>query len=232
MKLTSFTFMRHLCLTGSTRLLNTLSILTLILTIAPTVQAAPRSMQTQAMQDQSVCFIQLPGKATTNLNKLCGLGFERNPTNQSNIINIDIDVDRDGVSDQLLEATLQTQNFIEAETKRLQANQGSNEQADQIVYEAYSAAARNANLQLEARLPFSDQVKQALAKMRQIDEKVSKYDNRPLNAREQQEVELLVARNREISQSIDQDPTLLKVNEAQSKVYAEIDRRRVAKLAG
>ncbi|KAM3090617.1 hypothetical protein ACKFKG_28960 [Phormidesmis sp. 146-35] len=218
--------MRHLCLTGSTRLLNTLSILTLILTIAPTVQAAPRSMQTQAMQDQSVCFIQLPGKATTNLDKLCGLGFERNPTNQSNIINLDIDVDRDGVSDQLLDATLQTQNFIEAETKRWQANRGSDEQANQIADEAYGAAVRNANLQLEARLPFSDRVKQGLAEMQQVDKEIQKYDNRPLNASELKEVDLLDAKNREISQTFNQEPGYLKVIEAQGKVYAAIDRRR------
>lgn len=204
-------------LSKSMRAIGLLGLLSTIagMTLVKTVQA----------QDSSVCFIQLPGKATTNLNKLCGA--TQNANNTSNIIDLDIDVDRDGVSDQLLAATLQTQNFIEAETKRWQANRGTDELANQMADQAYNATARNANLQLEARLPFSNQVKQALAQMQKIDAEIqTKYDNRTLNAREQQEVERLVSRNRELSQSIAQDPTLIKVNAAYSKVYAEIDRRR------
>ena len=56
-----------------------------------------------------------------------------------------------------------------------------------------------------------------------------KYDNKTLNPTEQKELERLVSTNRKLSESIAQDPTLSKVNTAQSKVYAEIDRQRTAK---
>ncbi len=209
--------------TSLSKTVRTIGLVTILSTIAEL-----GLVKTAQAQDQSVCFIQLPGKATTNLNKICGVGS--NSSNQSNIINLDIDVDRDGVSDQLLAATLQTQNFVEAETKRWQANRGSDALANQMADEAYNATARNANLQLEARLPFSNQVKQTLGKMQTNDEIIQRrYDNRTLNPTEQQEVERLISINRKLSESIAQDPTLLKVNAAQSKVYAEIDRRRTTK---
>jgi hypothetical protein len=218
-------FMQRLHRTNSPRPFQILAIAAMILAIAPTVQAAPKTPQRLAMQDQPLCFVQLPGK-TTNLDKLCGLGSKG-----GNTIDINIDANKDGISDQLLEATIQTQAFIEAENKRFQANARKDfDPLTDPVYKASQAAMKNANLQLQARLPYSDKVKQALAALqRGTDEIQSKYDNRTLNAKELREYEILNVKSAKISQTIEKDPTLIKVNEAQGKVYDEIYRRSTAK---
>ncbi len=217
--------MQRLHRTNPTQKFQALAILAMVLAIAPTAQAAPKTPQRVAMQDQPLCFVQLPGK-TTNLDKLCGLGSKG-----GNTINIDIDVNKDGISDQLLEATLQTQAFIEAETKRWQAN--ASKDSDPLtdpVYKAYQTVTKNANLQLQARLPLSNQVKQAFAAQQRIDDAIAnKYENRGLNPKELKALELLDAKRRKISQAIERDPSLLKVQVAQEKVYAEINRRNAAK---
>jgi hypothetical protein len=218
-------FMARLHRTNSTRSFQVLSIAAMILAIAPTAQAAPKMTQRLAMKDQPLCFVQLPGK-TQNLDKLCGLGSKG-----GNTIDIDIDVNKDGISDQLLEATLQTQAFIDAETKRWQANARPDiDPLTDPAYKAYQAAATNANLQLQARLPYSNKVKQVLAALQRINEDTqSKYDNRTLNAKELRERETLDAKYLKISGSIQQDPSYLKVTAAHGKVYDEIYRRSKAK---
>ncbi|NJO65540.1 MAG: hypothetical protein HC836_47840 [Richelia sp. RM2_1_2] len=114
-------------------------------------------------------------------------------TESNSTIDLSIDVNQDGVSDELLAATQEVYAFHEAQMKRLQANE--------ITYEAYTIAGETANLQLEARLPLSDRAKQIVA---QIDEIAD-------------EVEL-----RKLSEELNQDPTYTKVNEAQSKVYKQL----------
>jgi hypothetical protein len=203
-----------------TRPFQALAILAMILAIAPTAQAAPKKAQRLAMQDQPLCFVQLPGK-TTNLDKLCGLGSKGN-----NTINLDIDTNRDGVSDQLLEATLQNQNFVEAETKRYLAKRGSDEQANQVLDKAYQAATTNAYLQLQARLPYSNKAKQALAAQQRVVDEINNYQNRIQNAKAQKQSELLYAKLREVSKPLDNEPSLLKIQAAQQKVYEAIARRQ------
>jgi hypothetical protein len=218
-------FMQRLHRPNSTRPFQILAIAAMILAIVPTAQAAPKMAQRVAMQDQPLCFVQLPGK-TKNLDKLCGLGNKG-----GNTIDIDIDANKDGISDQLLEATLQTQAFIEAETKRWQAKTSKDfDPLTDPIYKAYQTATKNANLQLQARLPYSTKVKQTLAALQRVtDEIQSKYDNRTLNAKELREYEILNAKSAKISRTIEKDPTLIKVNEAHGKVYDEIYRRSMAK---
>jgi hypothetical protein len=218
-------FMQRLHRKNSPRLFQAFAIAAMILAIAPTAQAAPKTPQRLAMQDQPLCFVQLPGK-TTNLDKLCGLGSKGN-----NTIDLDIDVNRDGISDQLLEATLQTQRITDAELKRLQTNgRPDSDPATDPVYQAYLAATKKANLQLQARMPFSDRVKQALAEQQRISDEIeSKYENRLLNATDRKEMDILYAKSRKIAQPIERDPSLLKVQAAQGKVYAEIARRQATK---
>jgi hypothetical protein len=209
--------------TNSTRPFQILAIAAMILAIGPTAQAAPKMAQRVAMKDQPLCFVQLPGK-TTNLDKLCGLGRKG-----GNTIDLDIDVNKDGISDQLLEATLQNQNFIEAETKRYLAKRSNDEQANQVLDKAYQAATTKANLQLQARLPFSNKAKQALAAQQRVVDEINNYQNRIQNAKAQKQSELLYAKLREVSKPLDNEPSLLRVQAAQEKVYAEIARRQTAK---
>jgi hypothetical protein len=119
-------FMLRLNRTNSPRLLQALSIAAMVLAIAPTVQAAPKMAQRVATQDQPLCFVQLPGK-TTNLDKLCGLGGTGKAADQNGVINLDIDVNGDGISDQLLEADQQRFDAQDATMKQFQAQAQRNE---------------------------------------------------------------------------------------------------------
>jgi hypothetical protein len=79
-------FMLPLRLTNSIRPFQALAIVVMSLAIAPTAQAAPKMAQRVAMQDQPLCFVQLPGK-TKNLDKLCGLGSKGKGADQNGVIN-------------------------------------------------------------------------------------------------------------------------------------------------
>lgn len=128
-------------------------------------------------------------------------------TQSKSTIDLSIDVNQDGVSDELLAATQEVQAFHKAQLERLQANE--------IAYEAYSIAGTTANLQLEARLPFSDRAKQILVQQHQIVEELNeKYS---LGGGEALEAEL-----GKLSEELNQDPSYLRVIEAQSKVYKQL----------
>jgi hypothetical protein len=203
-------FMLPLNLTNSIRPFQVLSIVAMILTIAPTAQAAPRSIQRLAMQDQSLCFIQLPGKATTTLDKFCGLGSKGKVADQNGVINLDIDVNRDGISDQLLEVAQQFFESQEAASQRSQTEPG---------FDANPLYAKLSD-DFNARMPYSNQVKQLFTEERRILEqfgKSAKSDQKSLDA--------LAAKQAQIYQKVSRDPSYIKVEAAQRKVYKEIERR-------
>jgi hypothetical protein len=202
-------FMLRLHGTTPTRIFQALSIGAMILAIAPTVQAAPKMAQRVAMQDQPLCFVQLPGK-TKNLDKLCGLGNKSKGTDQNGVVNLDIDVNRDGISDQLLDVAQQFFESQEAASQRSQTEPG---------FDANPLYAKLSD-DFNARMPYSNQVKQLFAEERRILEqfgKSAKSDQKSLDA--------IAAKQAQIYQKVSRDPSYIKVEAAQRKVYKEIERR-------
>jgi hypothetical protein len=209
--------MARLHRTTPTRLFQALSIAAMILAIAPTVQAVPKMAQRVAMQDQPLCFVQLPGK-TTNLDKLCGLGDKGKAAGQNGVIDLDIDVNRDGISDQLLEADQQRFDGQDATMKEFQAQVARNEpEASRIDINATIA---KLNRQYTARLPYSSPVKQLLAEESRI---IEQLNNLPQP--DQKSRRALEARQAQLYPKYSQDPSYIKVENAQKKVYEEIKRR-------
>ncbi len=207
--------MARLHRTTPTRLFQALSIAAMILAIAPTVQAVPKMAQRVAMQDQPLCFVQLPGK-TTNLDKLCGLGGTGKAADQNGVINLDIDVNGDGIADQLLEADQQRFDAQDATMKQFQAQAQRNEPNPIDI----NATIAKLNSQYIARLPYSSQVKQAFAEDNRI---IAQLNKLPPN--DQKRRAALEAKQSQLYQKYSQDPSYIKVEQAQQKVYKEIQRR-------
>jgi hypothetical protein len=217
-------FMLPLNLTNSIRPFQVLSIVAMLLAIAPTVQAAPKMAQRVAMKDQPLCFVQLPGK-TTNLDKLCGLGNKSKTVDRNSPINLDIDVNRDGVADQLVEAIQQLLDAGEAAQKEFQAKVArypAGQSPDTLVIEL-NALNVKIRSDLDARLPYSSQVKQLFAEDARIIEQLNK-----LQPSQTKETAALQARLTQISQKFSRDPSVAKVDAAKNKAYAEIERRGTA----
>lgn len=193
----------------------------MMLAIAPPAQAA-RAKQTIAIADQSVCFIELPDK-TTALDKLCGR--QRNTSNPKglgnlDVINLDIDANRDGISDQLLEAAQQNLDAQDAAQKKFQADIQRN---PNLGTDAINALSAKLGRDFNARMPYSNQVKQLFAEEQRLLEQFSKL---PSNL---QDVNAIGAKQAQIYQKYSKDPSFIKVEKAQRKVYKEIERRGSAK---
>jgi hypothetical protein len=209
--------MLPLRLMNSTRLFQALAIVAMSLVIAPTAQAAPKTAQRLAMQDQPLCFVQLPAN-TKNLDKLCGLGSRGKVADQNSVINLDIDVNRDGISDQLLEADQQRLDAQEATMKQFQTQAARNDPAQATI--DVNATIEKLNSQYTARLPYSSQVKQLIGEESRIvaqSNKLAQSDKKGRDA--------LGAKQSQIYQKLSRDPSYIKVEQAQRRVYEEIKRR-------
>jgi uncharacterized protein YneF (UPF0154 family) len=146
----------------------------MILAIAPTAQAAPKMAQRVAMQDQPLCFVQLPGQ-TKNLDKLCGLGSKGKKADRNGVINLDIDVNRDGISDQLLEAAQANLDAQDAAQKQFQADIQRN---PNLGTDAINALSAKLGQEFNARMPYSNQVKQLFAEEQRLLEQFSKLQSK------------------------------------------------------
>jgi hypothetical protein len=196
--------MLRLLTNSPARLLSALSILTIVVAIAPTVNAAaPRSAPTirpslnrpsnrplVASKDRPICFGQLGGK-TLNLDRLCGVGL-----NKSNTIDLSVDADGDGVSDQLLVEMRKFRKVI----------------ADAKSSDEYQSAYQR----LEDRMPYSNNVKQLQAQQRQL-QKQLESGNGNMNEQSYRQLSAL-------QEKIYRDPSYTKVQQAMSKVYRKLDR--------
>jgi hypothetical protein len=201
--------------TTPTRLFQALSIGAMILAIAPTAQAAPKMAQRVATQDQPLCFVQLPGK-TKKLDKLCGLDSKIN-----NMIDIDIDRNRDGISDQLLAATQQHLDIRGAAQKQFEAQLQRDPNFDmEAGIEALNALTDKLGREFNARKPYSSRVKQLFAAENRIVVQLSQ-----LQPSQTQEYKALEAKKIQIYQTYSRDPNYIKIEQAQTKVLRVIDRR-------
>jgi hypothetical protein len=167
----------------------------MVLAIAPLANAAakplakPPARNLIAAQDRSICYGSLGGK-TLNLDRLCGVGV-----NKSNTIDLSIDANQDGVSDQLLAEMQKFRKVIATATRS----------------EEYQAAYQR----LEDRMPYSNNVKQLQAQQRQLQKQLESS-----NGNNEQGYRQLSA----LQEKIYKDPSYTKVQEAMGKVYRQLDR--------
>jgi hypothetical protein len=163
----------------------------MIMAIAPQAQAAKVPARPLiAAADRSFCYGSLGGKKL-NLDRLCGVGV-----NKTNTIDLSIDANNDGVSDQLL---VEMQKF-----RKVIASASAPEQ--------YQAAFQK----LEDRMPYSNNVKQLQAQQRQL-QKQMEAANGEYNEQRYRQLSAL-------QEKMFKDPSYTKVQEAMSKVYQKLDR--------
>ncbi|MBE9029903.1 hypothetical protein IQ266_09205 [filamentous cyanobacterium LEGE 11480] len=175
------------------QLFSTLSMLTILMAIAPSSLAANRSPRRIAAVDQPICYVQLAGQSMLNLNGLCGVGT---PKSSGGVIDLSLDADGDGVPDQLL-----------AEMKKFRAEMS----------QAKSSADYRAALQkLESRLPYSDNVKQLQAEQRALQKQLQ---NRTGGGQNREIYRKLSS----IQSKIYKDPSYTKVQKQMSKVYRKLN---------
>jgi hypothetical protein len=197
--------------TNSNRTFQALAISAVLLAIAPTAQAAPKTAQRAAIKDQPSYLVQLPSK-TINLDKRCDSGRKAN-----NMIDIDIDRNRDGISDQLLEATQQYLDIRGAAQKQFEAQL---QRDPDLGMEAINALTDKLGREFNARMPYTNRVKQLFAEENRIVVQLGK-----LQPSQKQEYKALEAKQMQIYQKYSRDPSYIKVEQAQKKVYKAIDRR-------
>lgn len=135
----------------------------------------------------------------------------------TDVIDLSIDVNQDGVSDQLLEETRKIQAIQEAALERLRAVESTEGPIYEQAYETYLNTATEAGMQLEARLPWSDNARQMLALGRELAEQYEQFDAGWGEGGPEQTA--LEARMVQEGNLRDQEPSMVAVNEAQSKVY-------------
>ncbi|NJM45078.1 MAG: hypothetical protein HC860_02075 [Alkalinema sp. RU_4_3] len=148
---------------------------------------APR-IPSFAGEPTPLCYIQIGNRSMQSLDKLCGVG------KKSNVIDLTVDLDRDGVPDQLL-----------AEMKGFQAKMRTAKTPAE--YDAYTQ-------QLEARMPYSDNVRRLQAQQRELQQQMAaangNYDSKLMN------------KYGEIQEQMMKDSSYRQVQEAMGKVYGKL----------
>jgi hypothetical protein len=148
---------------------------------------APRTTSF-AGEPTPLCYIQIGNQSMQSLDRLCGVG------KKSNVIDLTIDLDRDGVPDQLL-----------AEMKGFQAKMRSAKTPAE--YDAYTQ-------QLEAKMPYSENVRRLQSQQRSLQQQMAanggNYDAK------------LMGRYGEIQEQMMKDTSYRQVQEAMGKVYGKM----------
>jgi hypothetical protein len=213
-------------MTAPTWLFKASSILGMVLTIAPMAQAVPRSTGQMAMQSAPICFIERSGRTLTNLDRLCGLRNIGTKVDPNGPLDLNIDVNRDGISDQFLEAAQQNLDAQEQSEKEYQAKVRRNlpDQEASRLSKEYDARSQKIGRELTDRLPYSNRVRQLFAEAERISEQINKLPESDKKNRE-----ALGRKSNQIYQKYSQDPSYITVEQAQRKVYKEIERRGSAK---
>jgi molecular chaperone DnaK (HSP70) len=202
-----------------------LSILALLLAITPPALAVPRSAAKMAMQSAPICFIERSGQSTINLDRLCGKGAKRPKANPNGVVDLSIDVNRDGISDQLLDVAQQFLDTQENIQKEYQNSVGKlSEQELGALNDRSNALYPKLSDNFNARMPYSSRVKQLFAEEKRALEQFGK-----LKSPSDRDQQAIAAKQAEIYQKYSKDPSFIRVEQAQRKVYKEIERRGSAK---
>lgn len=162
-----------------------------ILTMVVAAQSAATA-RTIVARNTPICYVQLRGQAMKNLNEMCGVG------RKSTIVDLAVDANRDGVPDQLL-ALLRTHR------ESLQTARSS-------------ADYRTAQQALNARLPYSSQVRQLQAQQYRIQEQIQ---SAPRSQHPQ-----LYRQLSDINRRMYRDPSYTQVQKALNETYRELYRNR------
>jgi hypothetical protein len=158
---------------------------------APKIKPIKSTLTVVSMRDMPICYGVMPGKGSMlNLDRLCGVG----KTNNGGVIDLSVDVNRDGVPDQLL-----------AEMKKFR---------DAVAKAQAPEEYRLANERLEDRMPYSASVKQLQAQQRQLQREAQDNPNPS---------EATYRKLSELQEKIYRDPSYQKVQEAMSKVYSKLN---------
>jgi hypothetical protein len=183
--------------------------------IAPPAPATPRSVTKMAVESTPTCFIEQSNQTTIDLDRLCGLDRKRAKVDRNRVIDLSIDVNRDGISDQLLETA----------QENLDAREAAQKQSQNLGTDAEINALSKLREEFDARMPYSDQVRKLLAEEQRVSEQFGK-----LTPQEQDRNHAaILAKQAERYQKYSQDPSYIRVEQARSKVYEEIERRGSAK---
>lgn len=139
----------------------------------------------------------------------------------TDIIDLSVDVNQDGISDQLLAAmekliAVESEGFKRVEAAGLNSDGSYNEQA----YEAYSTAIMEANMEFEARLPWSENARQMIAEGFALAERYGQYTEGWGEGGPEQTA--LEAEMRQKGDIRDREPSIVAVGEAQTKVYESL----------
>lgn len=138
----------------------------------------------------------------------------------TDVIDLSIDVNQDGVSDQLFEELKKIDVLEEELFRPYQESADENGNYDEGTQEAMEAAndiIEEAKLQLEARLPYSDNARQMIALGDKLVEQYVKLN--PVWGEGGPEQTALEAKLVQDSNLRDQEPTIVAIKEAYLKVY-------------
>ncbi|MFM2432834.1 MAG: hypothetical protein RLZZ511_4048 [Cyanobacteriota bacterium] len=193
-----------------------------LLTLSTAAQAAPRPTPRVAMQNEGICFIERSHQSTINLDRLCGKGTKRSKADPNRTIDLSIDVNRDGISDQLLEAAQANLDAQDAAWKQFQIDIQRN---PSLSTDAINALSAKIGEDFNARMPYSDRVKQLFAEEKRALEQFSKLTPQ----QQERNQAAIAAKQAELYRKYSQDPSFIRVEQAQRKVYKAIERRGSAK---
>ncbi|MBD2326829.1 hypothetical protein [Alkalinema sp. FACHB-956] len=144
--------------------------------------------------DRPFCYIEIPGQGIRSLDRECKV-----ETGSLKLIDLSIDRNQDGVSDELL-----------AEMRKF----------DQDMRNVKSPEDFERTMQrFESRLPYSSQVRQLQAQQRQLQQYLG-------TVRSETQMQLVYRQLESIQQRIYQDPSYTRVQQAMNKVYSVIHKRR------
>lgn len=132
-------------------------------------------------------------------------------------IDLSVDVNQDGISDQLLAEMQKNQAIHDALFERYRASAGPNDTFNEAAYEEYSAAALEANRQLEARMPYPDNIRPVLNQFNQVGEQYEEYIQE--FGEDTPEALALLTELRQLSDQLHQDAGFSEVVEETQKVY-------------
>jgi hypothetical protein len=132
-------------------------------------------------------------------------------------IDLSVDVNQDGISDLLLIAAQQHLDFQNETMKRYQASANSLGSNTQDFNDVIQAAGR----EFRARKPYSVEVHQLMDEVDRAIDSLHKNSD-PIASK------VLQTRMSQIDKKIARDPSYIKVEEAEKKVYQEIRRRKSA----
>ncbi|MBE9029906.1 hypothetical protein IQ266_09220 [filamentous cyanobacterium LEGE 11480] len=169
----------------SLQLCRTLSVLTIFAAMAQPMMASARSSNQIASRNTPICYVQFSGQSMRSLDRLCGVG------KKSNMIDLTIDRNGDGVPDQLLAA-------IRTHRAAMRSARSS---------EDYQMAQQK----LDAKLPYSNQVKQLQAQQRQL--------QKQLKGATRSQRRQIYRQMDPIQRKIYQDPSYKKIQREISKAY-------------